>query len=130
MQVREGGNFNSIVSTQQISIFKNILPENCVSSEGKVCPTKLASHCSGGKTIKPSHRYKDQKSLIKSLSDDIDGHADVGAQADIDATQWSILQLMLLGLHPMLECQLESMPPLFPPMLSPFTIKMRILLSK
>ena len=91
----------------------------------------LASHCLGGKTIAIAwlQRFDHQRNLRQSLGDGIDAHADVGAQGDIDDTQWSILQLMLLGLDVRVPSQSQC-PPLFPWILSPFTIKMRILLSK
>ena len=122
---------NALISIQQKNIFNDNLAENSIRNDGKVCPMILASHCLGGKTIAIAwlQRFDHERSLRQSLGDGINALADVGAQGDIDDTQWSILQLMLLGLDVRVPSQSQC-PPLFPWILSPFTIKMRILLSK
>ena len=84
---------NAPISIQQKNIFNDNLAENSIKSDGKVCPTKLASHCLGGKTIAIAwlQRFDHQRNLRQSLGDgiidDIDALAEVGAQADINDTQ-------------------------------------------
>ena len=100
---------NALISIQQKNIFNDNLAENSIRSEN------WHRIVWGGETIAVAwlQRFEHQRNLRQSLGDGIDALAEVGAQGDIDDTQWSILQLMLLGLDVRIPSQSQC-PPLFP----------------